>query len=109
MNSINAEEIIIPSEQKEEILHDLTSILKIEHCKIKLLNGSTVSKYLTKKWNELNHLSGGQYSVNKNIRFKTPMLISVLCDYSNLYIIVKGTINLKVYGNNDMPGKLCCT
>ena len=109
MNSRNAEEIIIPSEQKEEILHDLTSILKKEHCKIKLLNGSTVSKYLTKKWNELNHLSGGQYSVNKNIRFKTPMLISVLCDYSNLYIIVKGTINLKVYGNNDMPGKLCCT
>ena len=109
MNSRNSEEIIIPPEQKEEILHDLTSIVKIKHCRIKLLNDSTVSKYLTRKWIELNDLSNGQYSVNKNLRFKTPMLISVLCNSSNPYIIVKGTINLKVYGINDMPEKLCCT
>ena len=40
----------------------------------KLLNNSTVAI----KWNEVNNLSGGQYSVNKNIRFKTPMLRSDL-------------------------------
>ena len=33
-------------------------------------------------------LSSGQYSVNKNVRFKTPLLRSDLCDYSDAYIIV---------------------
>ena len=47
----------------------------MEHDKIsKLLNVSTVSKVVIKKWMEVNDLSGGQYSVNKNIRFDTPML-----------------------------------
>ena len=32
-----------------------------------------------KKWMEVNDLSCGQYSVNKNISFKTSMLRSDLC------------------------------
>ena len=32
------------------------------------------------------------YSVNKEIKIKTPMLGSDLCDYSDAYIIVKGNI-----------------
>ena len=51
----------------------------MEHYKIcKLLNDSTVSKFLTKKWIEVNKLLHAQYSVNKNIRFKAPMLRSDL-------------------------------
>ena len=43
----------------------------MEHYKIpKLLNDSTVSKFVTKKWIEVKDLSSGQYSGNKNIRFK---------------------------------------
>ena len=42
----------------------------------------------------MNGLSGGQYSVNKNIRFKTPMPRSVLSDYRDTYIFVKETIDL---------------
>ena len=43
----------------------------MEHHKISnSLNDSTVSKLFTKKWVEINDLSSGQYSVNKNIRFK---------------------------------------
>ena len=43
----------------------------MEHYKIsKLLNDSTVSKFATKKWIEVNDLSSGQYSVNKNKRLK---------------------------------------
>ena len=39
----------------------------MEHYKIsKLLNDSTVSKFVTKKWIEVNDLSSGQYYVNKN-------------------------------------------
>ena len=45
---------------------------------------------MTINWNEVNYLSGGQYSVNKNIKFKTPMIRSDLCDYSDVYIVVKG-------------------
>ena len=33
-----------------------------------------VLKFLTNKWVEVNDLSTGRYSVNKNIRFKTLML-----------------------------------
>ena len=35
-----------------------------------------------------------KYSSNKNIRFKTPVIRSDLCDYSDVYIIVKGKIDL---------------
>ena len=56
----------------------------MEHYEIsELLNNSTVSKFVTKKWLEVNYLSSGQYSINKNIRFKTSMLRSYLCDYSD--------------------------
>ena len=37
----------------------------------KLLNSSSVSKFVTEKWVEVNDLSSSQYSINKNIRFKT--------------------------------------
>ena len=39
----------------------------------KSLNDSTLSKSVTKKWIEVNDLSGGQYFADKNIRLKTPM------------------------------------
>ena len=62
----------------------------MEHYKTsKLLNDSTVSKFVIKKWIEGNDLSSAQYSVNKNVRFKTSMLRSDLCDYSDAYIVVK--------------------
>ena len=31
---------------------------------------------------------------NNQFRFKTSMLSSILCDYSNAYILVKGTITV---------------
>ena len=52
---------------------------------------STVSKIVTRKWIEVNDLSGGQYSVNKNIRFKTPMLRSDFSDYNDAYFVVHDT------------------
>ena len=52
----------------------------MEHYKIfKLLNDSTVSKFVTKKWIEVNKLSHAQYSVSKNIRFKTALLQDQIC------------------------------
>ena len=67
----------------------------MEYYKIcKLLNDSSVSKFVTRKWIEVNDLSSGQYSANKNIRFKTSMLRSDLCDYSDAYIVVNGRITV---------------
>ena len=51
-----------------------------------------LSKFKTKNWIEINDQSGGVYNVNRDIRFKTTMLKSNLCDYSDGYILVQGRI-----------------
>ena len=72
------------------------------HHKIpKLLNNSTVSKFVARKWAEVSDLSGSQYSINKNIRFKTRIERSDLCDYSGAYIVVKGTMTVKSTATAD--------
>ena len=52
------------------------------------------SKFRTRNWVEINDESRGAYDVNGQIKFKTTMLKSSLCDYSDAYILVKGTISL---------------
>ena len=52
------------------------------------------SKFRTRNWIEINDESRGVYNVGSQIKFKTTMLKSVLCDYSDAYILVKGTISV---------------
>ena len=61
-----------------------------------LLNGGSnkPSKFKTKNSVEINNDLRGLYSPNKQIRFKTSMLRSSLCDYSDAYILVKGNISV---------------
>ena len=96
----NIDQTIIPSEKRRiNIEWIITSIMKMEYYKIsKLSDESPVSMFVTRKWNEVNDLSGSQYSVNKNIRFVTPILRSDLCDYCDAYIVVKGETTVE--GNN---------
>ena len=78
----------------------------MEHYKIsELLNDSAVSKFVTRKWVEVNDLSSGQYYLNKNIRFKTSMLRADFCDYSDAYIVVKGTIAVERDDDNKKRDK----
>ena len=56
-----------------------------------------LSKFVTREYVKVNSLLN-TYNENKSIRFKTPMLRSNLCDYSDAYILVKGTIT--VIGNH---------
>ena len=49
-------------------------------------------RYVTKKWIEVYDQSQRNYNVNKEIRIKTSMLRSDLCDFSDAYIVVKGNI-----------------
>ena len=51
-------------------------------------------KFVSKKWIEVYDQSEGNYNVNKEIRIKISMLRSDLCDYSNAYTVVKGTITI---------------
>ena len=46
-------------------------------------------KFVTKKWIEVYDQSEGNYNVNKEIRIKTSMLRSDLCDFSDVYIFAK--------------------
>ena len=48
-----------------------------------VLNDSSISKLMTKKWIKLNYLSSVHYSFNNSIRFKTSMLKSDFCHYSD--------------------------
>ena len=53
-----------------------------------------LSKFRTRNLVEINDESRGAYNVNSQIKFKTTMLKSSLCDYSDAYILVKGTISV---------------
>ena len=55
-----------------------------------------VSKFTTRKWVEVYDHSDNDYRENKKIKFKTWMLRSDLCDYSDAYIVVKGNATLTV-------------
>ena len=52
------------------------------------------SKFRTENWVGINDDSRGTYNVNSQIKFKTTMLKSSLFDYSDSYILVKGTITI---------------
>ena len=69
----------------------------MEHQKMTNLLDNTSnqpSKFRTKNQVEINDESRGGYNVNSQIKFKTTMLKSSLCDYSDAYILVKGKITV---------------
>ena len=56
------------------------------------------SKFRTKNWVKINDESRGAYNVNSQIKFKTTMLKSSLCDYSYAYFLVKRRITINGRG-----------
>ena len=69
------------------------------------------TKFRTKNCVKVNDGSRGTYKKDNKIRFKTSMFSLSLCDYSDAYILVKGTITVKdtaVQGqpNNDTNKKI---
>ena len=53
-----------------------------------------VPRFITKKWIEVRSQSGNTYNTSKPTRFKTSMLRSGLCDYSDGYVWVQGKITV---------------
>ena len=80
----------------------------MEYDKINNLLGSeseNLSKFVTRQYVKVNNLSN-TYNENKSIRFKTPMLRSDLCDYSDAYILVNDTLTLTANaGANNIRDK----
>ena len=71
-------------------------IITMEYQKIaNLLDDASnkISKFKAKNWVEIND-SRETFDVGSEIKFKTTMLKSSLCDYSDAYIHVRGTITL---------------
>ena len=59
------------------------------------------SKFGTiKDWVEINDESRGTYNVNSQVKFKTTMLKSNLCDYSDAYIVFKEKITINGAGDD---------
>ena len=53
-----------------------------------------LSTFRTKKWIEINDDARGTYNTNSQIKLKISMLKSILCHYSDEYILVSGTITV---------------
>ena len=69
----------------------------MEYQKIIYLLDNTLnqpSQFMITYWVEINDDSRGTYSTNSKIKLKTLMLKSSLCDHSDVFISVKGTITI---------------
>ena len=63
------------------------------------------SKFRTRNRVEINDESRGTYT-GEDIKFKTAILGSNLCDDADAYILVKETITITGTGNNDVAKRL---
>ena len=75
----------------------------MEYKKIKNLLDDTMnqpSKLRKRNWVEINDESQWKYD-SSSIKFKTSMIRSYSCDYSDAYILVSGTITITGAGDGD--------
>ena len=61
------------------------------------------SKFRTKNWVEINDVSRGTNKINSQFKFKTSILKSSLCDYSDGHIHIKVTITIPNIGTAAAP------
>ena len=83
----------ISLEERKQIINELKLVSQYNNGISKIANllnsaSKKPSKFRTRNWVEINDDIRGAYSPNKQIRFKTAMLRSSLCDNSDAYILV---------------------
>ena len=59
------------------------------------------SKFKTKNWVEIDDESRGVYNIGSQIKFRSSLLRSSLCYYSDTYILVKETITVSKTGTTS--------
>ena len=64
------------------------------------------SKFKTKNWVEIIDWSYRAYRTGSPIKFETSMIKSSLCCYSDVYILVKGTIAVTKTGRAVAPNNI---
>ena len=85
---------------KQQIKDVFRYSIKMEYQKITNLLGNIpdkVPRFITKKWIEVHNQSGtaeDKYKPSKQIRLKTSILRSDLCDCNDAYIVVKGIVTV---------------
>ena len=94
----------------------LQSNIKMEYQKIlNLLSEARDSKFVTRKWNFVNDQSNGNYDVWNEIIYNTEVLTLSCCNYSDIYILVRGDITIvwdketQVAFKNYAPFRKCIT
>ena len=104
-----------PPEKRQQTIDDLMLLrlhIIMEYQKITNLFSETpeeVHRFITRKWIEVHDQSGkgnNRYLPSKQIRFKTSIRRSDLCDFSDAYIAMKWTINVTRPNNNAHDEKL---
>ena len=85
----------ISSKESQQIIYKLRLAIYYKNGIPKIVNLSNTEsnqpfRFRTRNWVEINDNARGNYFSTKQIRFKTSMLRSSLCDYIDAYIIVKG-------------------
>ena len=69
----------------------------MEHQKIlNLLNDANDSKFVTRKWSNVNDNSKPNYGVGNEITYNTEVLKSNICNYSDAYILVTGDVTISI-------------
>ena len=63
------------------------------------------NKFRIKNWLAINDDARGTYNTNSQSKFKTSMLKSSLCDFSDAYILVNGTISGNIEATADNINK----
>ena len=86
----------------------------MQHQKIlNLFNEAIYFKFVTRKWNIVknivNYQSNENYNVGNEIIYDTEVLKSNLCDYSDAYILVTGTITVTAAPAIQVSFKSCAS
>ena len=65
-----------------------------------------LTKFITKNWVEINDDSCWTFNTNSQIKFKTSILRSSLCDYSDVHTLVSGAIAITGARADDAAKRL---
>ena len=74
---------------------------------LNLLNEADDSKFATRKWNIVNDHSNANYDVGNEIIYNAKVLKSNLCDYNEVYILVKSKITVSAAPETQASFKNC--
>ena len=79
----------------------------MEYHKIKFLDNASnqPNKFRAENWVEINDGSHRVYNIGNQVKLKILMIRSSLCDYSDSYIVIKGTTAVPNTGTAEAPNK----